>query len=196
MRCRGRLAPCLRPPRCPRWGLPTIGHLAPIASPKAPHAPHVVWKNLGRASRGAARRRARSYFSVHDHWRARQLSAGSRLPRIVSTCWTAIAVFMLSAWPGVPPVAAPRTEPAVAQSQAARRGLSFAKRNCARCHAVEKAGESPLAAAPPFRTMDIKYAVEDLQRPLAQGIHSTMPVIRLEASQVADLMAYLKTLKP
>jgi mono/diheme cytochrome c family protein len=80
------------------------------------------------------------------------------------------------------------------QSPAERRGLRFVRMSCARCHAIDKAGTSPLANAPPFRTLHLKYAVSDLQRPLAQGIHPMMPIFRLEASQVEDILAYLKTL--
>jgi mono/diheme cytochrome c family protein len=68
--------------------------------------------------------------------------------------------------------------------------------HCARCHAIDKGSASPLAMAPPFRTLHLKYPVADLQRPLAQGIHPTMPRFQLEPHQVDDVMAYLQTLKP
>jgi mono/diheme cytochrome c family protein len=68
--------------------------------------------------------------------------------------------------------------------------------HCARCHAIDKIGASPLAIAPPFRTLHLKYPVANLQRPLAQGIHPVMPLFRLEPNQIDDLMAYLKTLGP
>jgi cytochrome c len=87
------------------------------------------------------------------------------------------------------------SELAFAQSPAERRGLRFVTLNCARCHAIDKVGESPLAIAPPFRTLHLKYPVEDLQRPLAQGVHPIMPRFQLDASQVDDVMAYLKTLE-
>ena len=86
------------------------------------------------------------------------------------------------------------SEPALAQSPAERRGLRFVRLHCAQCHAIDKVGESPVAIAPAFRTLHLKYAVSDLQRPLAQGIHPMMPRFRLEPSQVEDIMAYLKTL--
>ena len=85
---------------------------------------------------------------------------------------------------------------AAEQSPSERRGLRFVRLNCARCHAIDKTGESPLANAPPFRNLHLKYAVSDLQRPLAQGVHPVMPIFRLEASQVEDILAYLKTLEP
>jgi mono/diheme cytochrome c family protein len=87
-------------------------------------------------------------------------------------------------------------EYALAQSPAERRGLRFARLHCAQCHAIEGVGESPLTTAPPFRTLHLKYPVQDLQRPLAEGIHPKMPLFQLTPAQAADLMAYLKTLEP
>jgi cytochrome c len=43
-----------------------------------------------------------------------------------------------------------------------------------------------------------KYAVENLQESLAEGIvtgHPTMPEFRLDPGQIADLIAFLKTLE-
>jgi cytochrome c len=80
--------------------------------------------------------------------------------------------------------------PALAQPDA-RRGLSLARAHCAQCHAIDNASESPLAAAPPFRELHLKYAVSDLQRPLTQGPHTKF---RFEPNQIEALMAYLKTL--
>jgi cytochrome c len=87
---------------------------------------------------------------------------------------------------------------AFAQSPAAQRGLTFVRAHCAQCHAVDKASESPLAIAPPFRTLHLKYPIESLERPLAEGIiagHPTMPQFRLEPDQIRDVIAYLKTLE-
>ncbi len=67
------------------------------------------------------------------------------------------------------------------------------------CHAIDKVSDSPLAIAPPFRTLHLKYPIESLERPLAEGImagHPTMPQFRLEPDQVRDVIAYLKTLEP
>jgi mono/diheme cytochrome c family protein len=77
-----------------------------------------------------------------------------------------------------------------------RRGLRFVRMHCSRCHAITQVGESPLASAPPFRTLHLKYPVADLQRPLANGVHPIMPRFQLQAGQVDDIMAYLKTLAP
>jgi cytochrome c len=83
-------------------------------------------------------------------------------------------------------------------SPPAQRGLVFVRTNCARCHAIGKIGGSPLRIAPPFRTLHERYPVESLQESLAEGIitgHPTMPEFRLDPGQVADVIAYLKSLE-
>ena len=94
-----------------------------------------------------------------------------------------------------PAVALSPSHPPVALSPSQRRGFRLVTLHCARCHAIDKIGASPLAHAPAFRTLHLKYPVSDLQRPLAQGVHPKMPRFQLEASQVEDIMAYLKTLE-
>jgi mono/diheme cytochrome c family protein len=99
----------------------------------------------------------------------------------------AIAVVMLSCT-----VAGAQRDPRV------QRGQQFAETNCAMCHAVGRFGDSPLAIAPPFRTLSLRYPVEDLEEALAEGVvtgHPTMPQFQLDAAQIADFIAYLKTLE-
>jgi cytochrome c len=90
--------------------------------------------------------------------------------------------------------------PAAAQSPpAAQRGLTFVRVHCAQCHAIGRVGDSPLTIAPPFRTLHLKHPIESLQRRLSEGIvadHPTMPQFKLDADQVNDVIAYLKTLAP
>jgi len=83
-------------------------------------------------------------------------------------------------------------------SPAAQRGLVLVRANCVRCHAIGKVDESPLKIAPPFRTLHLRYPVEDLEEPLAEGIvtgHPTMPEFRFDPGQVGDVIAYLKWLE-
>ena len=87
---------------------------------------------------------------------------------------------------------------ASAQDPGAQRGLTFVRTNCARCHAIDKLSPSPLKVAPPFRTLHLKYPVENLQESLAEGIvvgHPSMPEFRLDPGQIADVIAYFKTLE-
>lgn len=80
----------------------------------------------------------------------------------------------------------------------AQRGLTFARTYCAMCHAIGSVGASPMPIAPPFRTLHESYPVETLEEALAEGIvtgHPTMPEFQLDLAQIADLIAYLKTLE-
>jgi cytochrome c len=83
-------------------------------------------------------------------------------------------------------------------SPAEQRGLVFVRTNCARCHSIDKISPSPLNVAPPFRTLHQRYPVESLQESLAEGIvtgHPSMPEFQLDPGQVADVIAYLKSLE-
>jgi mono/diheme cytochrome c family protein len=87
---------------------------------------------------------------------------------------------------------------ASAQEPRAQRGRVFAQTNCAMCHAIDRIGDSPLAVAPPFRTLHTRYPIDDLQESLAEGIvtgHPTMPQFQLDPAQIGDFLAYLKTLE-
>jgi cytochrome c len=68
----------------------------------------------------------------------------------------------------------------------------------ARCHSIDKAGSSPVALAPPFRTLHLRYPVESLEESLAEGIvtgHPAMPEFRLEPHEIGDFIAFLKSLE-
>jgi mono/diheme cytochrome c family protein len=78
----------------------------------------------------------------------------------------------------------------------ADRGGVLVRQKCAGCHAVERTGDSPLASAPPFRTMGVKYPVSDLQEAFAEGLvttHPSMPAFELQSTEIADLIAYLES---
>lgn len=85
------------------------------------------------------------------------------------------------------------TEPVIMGS--ADRGAILVRQNCAGCHAVERSGDSPMAAAPPFRDMGVQYPVQDLQEAFAEGLvtaHPAMPAFQFEPTQIADVIAYLE----
>lgn len=88
--------------------------------------------------------------------------------------------------------------PALAASPAEQRGKTYASRNCARCHSIDRVTRSRLTAAPPFRTLHLRYPVETLAEAFAEGIyigHPTMPTYELDPDQIHDLLAFLKTLE-
>lgn len=77
-------------------------------------------------------------------------------------------------------------------------GRRLARIYCARCHAIDKVSPSPLAIAPPFRTLHERYPVETLQEALAEGIvtgHPSMPEFRFEPDQINDFLVFLKSLE-
>ena len=95
------------------------------------------------------------------------------------------------------------TAPELAKSEEAfspteQRGLVFVRTNCSRCHSIDKVSKSPLPMAPPFRTLHERYPVENLEEPLGEGIitgHPSMPEFKLDPGQIADVVAYLKSLE-
>lgn len=89
--------------------------------------------------------------------------------------------------------AAPEPAPDLAHGQA------LVQEKCAACHAVGMTGDSPLPDAPRFRDLHERFDVADLQEALAEGIvvgHGPMPAWALSATDVRDLIGYLKSLEP
>lgn len=78
------------------------------------------------------------------------------------------------------------------------RGREIAEQFCARCHAAGTAGDSPLAAAPPFRKLGQRFEIRDLEESLAEGIvtgHPDMPEFAFEPDDVGAIIAYLKSIQ-
>jgi cytochrome c553 len=70
-------------------------------------------------------------------------------------------------------------------------------RDCARCHSVEATGASRFRPAPPFRTLHSQYPLDSLEEALAEGIisgHPAMPEFEYSAGDVADIIAWMKSL--
>lgn len=89
-------------------------------------------------------------------------------------------------------------QPALAQEGRVQRGGTFARVNCSLCHAIGRIGESPLSEAPPFRTLQARYPIDNLAEAFAEGIttgHPSMPEFQLDAAQINDLLAYLKSIQ-
>lgn len=81
---------------------------------------------------------------------------------------------------------------------AQQRGAAYASANCAGCHAVGPTGDSPLAAAPHFRALGLRYRVDDLAESFAEGIdtaHAAMPEFIMSPEENSDLVAYLKSIQ-
>lgn len=111
-------------------------------------------------------------------------------PLLVTTGALAFALAGCATEDGPPPAPFDPTP-----SGSASLGGNLVRQKCAGCHAVERTGDSPMKAAPPFREMGRTYPVSDLQEALAEGLvtaHPAMPQIELEASEVASVIAWLE----
>lgn len=76
-------------------------------------------------------------------------------------------------------------------------GYEILVKNCARCHAVEMTGDSPVAAALPLREVAKRYEPVYLDDVLAQAIpakHKQLPQFTFDPDQIAAMSAYLSTL--
>ena len=83
----------------------------------------------------------------------------------------------------------------------AARGRIMVQDNCSACHGIGRSGKSPLAKAPPLRTLAQKYPLENLEEAFAEGIvvshrASQMPPFEMQPQTIADLIDYLKSLRP
>jgi cytochrome c len=79
-----------------------------------------------------------------------------------------------------------------------KHGETLVTRNCARCHATTRTGESTDPGAPAFRTLGKRYPIESLEEALGEGIisgHSDMPEFVFESSDVGAIIAYLKSIQ-
>ncbi len=87
--------------------------------------------------------------------------------------------------------------PADAQSDM-KHGEALLTRDCAPCHAVGAAGNSPRLLAPAFRTLGTRYPIDALEEALGEGImsgHPDMPEFRYDADDVGDIIDYLKSIQ-
>lgn len=78
------------------------------------------------------------------------------------------------------------------------RGKVLIQRYCAGCHAVDRAGDSPNPASPPFRELNRRYHIDDLGEALAEGIltgHPAMPEFRFPPEDIAAILQYLKAIQ-
>ncbi len=116
---------------------------------------------------------------------------------------------MLAVVAAVAVIGMTRQEPAPAPAQdleaaapavvpSAERGHALVQRDCGGCHAVEATGDSPLAAAPPFRALHDRYPLDALEEALAEGIlsgHPAMPEYEYAPAEIADILAWMKSLE-
>jgi cytochrome c len=79
-----------------------------------------------------------------------------------------------------------------------RRGEALVTRDCSRCHATARTGQSTHPEAPLFRTLGKRYPIEALEEALGEGIisgHPDMPEFTFESADVGAIIAYLKSIQ-
>ena len=77
-------------------------------------------------------------------------------------------------------------------------GHALVQAHCGGCHATERTGESPLAAAPKLRELHLRYDVQLLSEALVEGIvtaHPNMPQFEFDPFEAEAIIAYLKSLE-
>src|SRR5690242_21407351 len=73
----------------------------------------------------------------------------------------------------------------------AARGRAVLQQNCARCHAIDPRGDSPMSTAPPMRDVYARFAPRELQAELSEGMVShfrEMPQIEFASEDVDAIM--------
>jgi len=78
-------------------------------------------------------------------------------------------------------------------------GKQLVEANCARCHGIGAADESPHPEAPEFRTLSDRYPLEALEEAFAEGIstgHPDMPEFVATPDQIAAIIAYIGSITP
>jgi cytochrome c len=85
------------------------------------------------------------------------------------------------------------------EQQAILHGKMLVVENCSGCHAVGDRDKSPNPKSPPFRTLSKRYPLGALEEAFVEGIdtgHPDMPRFVASPDQIADIIAYIGTLKP
>ena len=80
---------------------------------------------------------------------------------------------------------------------ATAKGHAILAEKCARCHAIERSGASPLSAAPAFRDLHKKYPVAVIAEALAEGIvtgHPEMPNTPFLQDEIDAIIGYIESL--
>ena len=83
---------------------------------------------------------------------------------------------------------------AAGPAKLAARGRAVLQQNCARCHAVDSSGDSPMKTAPPMREIYARFVPRELQAELSEGMVShfrDMPQIEFASEDVDAILAYL-----
>lgn len=94
-------------------------------------------------------------------------------------------------------LAACATEAMPTSAELAADGRELAEAQCAACHSISASGDSPMAQAPPFRTVLSRYREDVLKEELIAGIRVThpMPEFQFNPQSVDALLAYMNSIQ-
>lgn len=106
---------------------------------------------------------------------------------------------LIAACATAPPPAAAAVQPEQPSGLSlTEQGRAYVMARCSTCHAVERVGDSPVAEAPPFRTLGARYPLENLAEGLAEGLyvgHPVMPEFELTPAEVDAFIAWIGSIQ-
>jgi len=78
-------------------------------------------------------------------------------------------------------------------------GRTLVEEHCAMCHAIGPSGNSPHAAAPPFRKLGNSFDLDKLQTILERGdivpAHPDMPIFKLDRNTARGVVNYIRSIQ-
>lgn len=77
-------------------------------------------------------------------------------------------------------------------------GRSLVIRLCAACHGIDKSDRSPHASALPFRRLEPRVDLDELEARLREGIlagHPDMPMFKLNREEAHAVVQYLRAIR-
>ncbi|WP_304274614.1 cytochrome c family protein [Caulobacter segnis] len=121
-----------------------------------------------------------------------------RRAMLIGTLVLAIAASIGGAWAQSPDADRRKVDADTLAGSPARGGV-FARRECATCHTVRGDSVSPKPGAPTFEDISGRYAGARLDwelETITQVGHYAMPAKAMSKADIADVTAYIRTLRP
>lgn len=87
---------------------------------------------------------------------------------------------------------------AASAQEPAQRGRELLEENCARCHAIDKTGDSPREGAPVFRTLSRSFEMDGFAVKLQGGLmagHPDMPEFKFKEDDARAVATYLRSIQ-
>jgi cytochrome c len=127
---------------------------------------------------------------VHGTLCCRTLNLQQRVSAKVMIAWMSVLVLLLGT--------AASFGQGGEQSALERHGQALAERMCSHCHSTGKSGQSPHAAAPPFRELGRRMDLDSLPDRLRDALlvgHPDMPTFRFTREDARAFMLYVRSIQ-